>query len=94
MSHNPRTACDDAELLRSLCDVRVVAISTLIVDFVLGLFWHMDEATIVGFLEVQIRHPVIALIGDWRYCTASSGLRLRKVHCGSESIPSHHGMHI
>ena len=55
MSHNPRTACDDAELLRSVRDVRVVgvlAISMFIVDFVLGLFWHMDEATIFGFLEV------------------------------------------
>ena len=80
---------DHAEFLRELSDISVIdtsTISVLVVDLVVRLFGNSDEAAVLGVLEVQVGHPVVALVGNGRNSAARSLLCLSEVHACGKAI--------
>lgn len=81
-------AGDHAESLGELASLEVRAIltcSVLVVDAVVWLLRNTDHGTVLG-MEVERRHPVVALVRFDTDGAAGRGLGLGVVHGGSEAV--------
>ena len=86
-----------AELFRELSNISVVvpgSIAILVVDLMVRLLWDSNETSVVRVVEIEVWHPVVALVGHRRDSCACSSLCLRKVHACCETVTADDGVNV